>query len=93
MVEHKLIPSQQQLKMMSYFLDFGKNEITFHVQYSEKFLTSHIYVWSPKDKIIISDVDGTITKSDVLGHILPRLGTSDWAHKGVAALYSKLSDE
>ncbi|KAJ8965307.1 hypothetical protein NQ317_018803 [Molorchus minor] len=31
----------------------------------------HLYKWRWDDKIVISDIDGTITKSDVLGHILP----------------------
>ena len=39
---------------------------------------------------MISDVDGTVTKSDILGHILPRLGASDWAHKGIASLYNNI---
>ena len=33
------------------------------------------------------DIDGTITKSDVLGHAAALVGT-DWTHRGVAALYS-----
>jgi phosphatidate phosphatase LPIN len=37
---------------------------------------------------VISDIDGTITKSDVLGHILPAIG-HDWAQSGVAQLFSK----
>ena len=30
-------------------------------------------------------VDGTITRSDVLGHILPQVGV-DWSHPGVTAM-------
>ena len=39
--------------------------------------------------MVISDIDGTITKSDVLGHILPVIG-NDWAQSGVAQLFSKI---
>ena len=39
--------------------------------------------------MVISDIDGTITKSDVLGHILPVIGR-DWAQSGVAQLFSKI---
>ena len=39
---------------------------------------------------MISDVDGTITKSDVLGHLMPRVGY-DWAHLGVTSLYSRIT--
>ncbi|KAF4111808.1 hypothetical protein G5714_006603 [Onychostoma macrolepis] len=48
-----------------------------------------IYLWNYDDKIIISDIDGTITKSDALGHILPQLG-KDWTHHGIAKLYHKI---
>uniref|UniRef100_A0A8C4EYB7 phosphatidate phosphatase n=1 Tax=Dicentrarchus labrax TaxID=13489 RepID=A0A8C4EYB7_DICLA len=49
-----------------------------------------IYLWNWDDKIIISDIDGTITRSDTLGHILPTLG-KDWTHQGIAHLYHKVS--
>lgn len=39
--------------------------------------------------MIISDVDGTITKSDMLGHVLPRFGR-DWTHTGIAKLYTAI---
>ena len=39
--------------------------------------------------MVISDIDGTITKSDVLGHLLPVIG-KDWAQSGVAQLYTKI---
>uniref|UniRef100_A0AAY4AGX3 phosphatidate phosphatase n=1 Tax=Denticeps clupeoides TaxID=299321 RepID=A0AAY4AGX3_9TELE len=49
-----------------------------------------IYLWNWDDKIVISDIDGTITRSDTLGHILPTLG-KDWTHQGIARLYHKVS--
>ncbi|EKX42221.1 hypothetical protein GUITHDRAFT_74095, partial [Guillardia theta CCMP2712] len=42
-----------------------------------------------KSKIVISDVDGTITKSDLLGHIAPAFGIQ-WAQKGVAQLLTRI---
>jgi len=49
----------------------------------------HVYLWNYTDKIVISDIDGTITKSDVLGHVLPIIGR-DWAQSGVASLFTKI---
>jgi phosphatidate phosphatase PAH1 len=46
-------------------------------------------LWNYTDKIVISDIDGTITKSDVLGHVLPIIGR-DWAQSGVASLFTKI---
>lgn len=31
-----------------------------------------------------------MTKSDVLGHLLPRLGISNWVHIGIASLYTNI---
>lgn len=40
---------------------------------------------------MISDIDGTITKSDVLGHVIPAIGGT-WAHAGVAELYTRIKN-
>lgn len=40
-------------------------------------------------KILVSDVDGTVTKSDMLGHVMPRLGR-DWSHVGICKLYTAI---
>ncbi|KAL5109522.1 Phosphatidate phosphatase LPIN3 [Taenia crassiceps] len=53
--------------------------------------TARIYLWRSDDKVVVSDVDGTITRSDLLGHVLPALGR-DWSHEGVAELYSRAAD-
>ena len=49
----------------------------------------HVYRWNYNDKIVISDIDGTISKSDVLGLRLPIIGW-DWTQPGVAALFTKI---
>lgn len=43
------------------------------------------------EKIVISDIDGTITKSDVLGHVIAAIG-GQWAHVGVAELYTRIKE-
>lgn len=52
---------------------------------------SKIFLWRYDDKIVISDIDGTITKSDVLGHILPYIGR-DWAQLGVTNLFTQIEN-
>jgi phosphatidate phosphatase LPIN len=42
-----------------------------------------IFLWDHSEKIVISDIDGTITKSDILGQIL-----SKWIHTGVTKLFT-----
>lgn len=41
--------------------------------------------------MIVSDIDGTITKSDVWGQVLPIFGR-DWTQTGVADLYSAIEN-
>ncbi|XP_012541918.1 phosphatidate phosphatase LPIN2 isoform X2 [Monomorium pharaonis] len=72
----------------------GANEVVFSVTTAyqgTKRCKCHIYKWKWNDKIVISDIDGTITKSDVLGHILPIVG-KDWAQSGVAQLFTKIKN-
>ncbi|XP_072107362.1 phosphatidate phosphatase LPIN1-like isoform X14 [Mobula birostris] len=83
--------SSDQLKSLQ--LKDGPNDIVFSVttQYQGTCrCEGTIYLWNWNDKIIISDIDGTITRSDALGHILPTLG-KDWTHHGIAKLYHKVS--
>ncbi|XP_061850470.1 phosphatidate phosphatase LPIN2 isoform X3 [Colius striatus] len=73
----------------------GPNDVVFSIttQYQGTCrCAGTIYLWNWNDKIIISDIDGTITKSDALGHILPQLG-KDWTHQGIAKLYHSINEE
>jgi len=75
-------------------LKSGSNEIQFSVTTAFQGTTKckcHIFLWKHTSKIVISDIDGTITKSDVLGHILPVIG-KDWAQSGVAQLFNKIKN-
>jgi phosphatidate phosphatase LPIN len=49
-----------------------------------------MYLWKHETPVVISDIDGTITKSDALGHVLNMIGR-DWTHAGIAKLYSDIS--
>lgn len=53
-------------------------------------ISCKIFLWDYTTKIVISDIDGTITKSDVLGHVLPKFG-NDWSHDHVCELMNKIS--
>ena len=54
-------------------------------------ISSNIYLWNYTDKIVISDFDGTITRSDVIGQLVVYLGI-DWTHKYIAKLYSHIAN-
>ncbi|XP_051954330.1 phosphatidate phosphatase LPIN1-like isoform X2 [Xyrauchen texanus] len=83
--------SSEQLASLQ--LKDGPNDVVFSVttQYQGTCrCEGTIYLWNWNDKIVISDIDGTITRSDKLGHILPTLG-KDWTHQGIAHLYHSVS--
>ncbi|XP_073682608.1 phosphatidate phosphatase LPIN1 isoform X2 [Garra rufa] len=80
-------------QLASLYLKDGPNDVVFSVttQYQGTCrCEGTIYLWNWDDKIVISDIDGTITRSDTLGHILPTLG-KDWTHQGIARLYHRVS--
>ncbi|XP_062401573.1 zgc:123305 isoform X1 [Sardina pilchardus] len=82
--------TSQQIERLN--LREGANTVVFSVttQYQGTCrCEAAIYLWNWNDRVIISDIDGTITKSDALGHILPQLG-KDWTHHGIAKLYHKI---
>jgi phosphatidate phosphatase LPIN len=52
-------------------------------------LTAYIYLLRWDTRLVVSDVDGTITRSDLLGHVLPTLGV-DWSHPGITQLFHNI---
>ncbi|KIJ06746.1 hypothetical protein PAXINDRAFT_103243, partial [Paxillus involutus ATCC 200175] len=78
--------SSDQLKSLN--LKPGANTITFSLSMTgAPACTARIFVWDSSDLVVVSDIDGTITKSDGLGHIFTMIGR-DWTHLGVAKLYT-----
>eukprot|EP00127_Corallochytrium_limacisporum_P007313 Clim_evm54s246 gene=Clim_evmTU54s246 len=82
--------TSEELQKMN--LKPGLNEISFKIVtklQGTAYVDADIYLWRHNVKIVISDIDGTVTKSDALGHILPALGR-DWTHPGLARLYTAI---
>ena len=85
-------PSSSQLKALN--LHYGRNEIQFvctNTFNGEQKLKCDLYLWPSNAKIVISDIDGTITRSDVLGQLMPMIG-KDWSHKGITDLFTNISE-
>ncbi|XP_059646975.1 phosphatidate phosphatase PAH1-like [Cornus florida] len=86
------VPTTEQIASLN--LKEGQNMVTF--TFSTRVLgmqqvDAHIYLWKWNARIVISDVDGTITKSDVLGQFMPLVG-KDWTQSGVARLFSAIKE-
>ncbi|TDL29651.1 LNS2-domain-containing protein [Rickenella mellea] len=80
--------TSDQLKALN--LKVGSNNVTFSLATSKVVAcTARIFLWEGGDRIVISDIDGTITKSDALGHVFTMIGR-DWTHLGVAKLYTDI---
>ncbi|KAJ7591588.1 nuclear elongation and deformation protein 1 [Mycena floridula] len=80
--------TSDQLKSLN--LKPGSNTITFALSATGAIACSaRIFVWDSTDMVVISDIDGTITKSDALGHVFAMVGR-DWTHLGVAKLYTDI---
>ncbi|KAK8309157.1 hypothetical protein V6Z12_D02G108600 [Gossypium hirsutum] len=96
-----ITPTSEQLASLN--LKDGMNQITF--TFSTAMLgkqqvlfvgfllevDARIYLWHWNTHVVISDVDGTITKSDVLGQFMPLVGM-DWSQTGVAHLFSAIKE-
>ena len=83
-----------QEEVTSLDLKPGVNTISFSFNsrvWGLQEVSAYVYLWDWNVKLVISDVDGTITKSDVLGHLAPMVGR-DWSHDGVAALYNDITE-
>ncbi|KAI9015046.1 Lipin/Ned1/Smp2-domain-containing protein [Gaertneriomyces semiglobifer] len=79
--------TSEQLKDLN--LRKGPNTITFTVHQGAASVTAKLFLYDIDCKIVISDIDGTITKSDALGHIFTMVG-KDWTHSGIANLYTNI---
>ncbi|RXH72758.1 hypothetical protein DVH24_012442 [Malus domestica] len=91
-MERALAPMSEQLASLK--LKEGKNTVTFTfftAMLGKQQVDARIYLWKWNTRIVISDVDGTITKSDVLGQFMPLVGV-DWSHVGVTHLFSAIKD-
>ncbi|KAF7682436.1 Nuclear elongation and deformation protein 1 [Astathelohania contejeani] len=83
-----LRPTPAQLSSLN--LKHGRNELIFKMGGADRQLSANIFLWRYDDKILVSDIDGTITKSDLWGHIYGYVG-KDWTHLGVAQLFSRIA--
>ncbi|XVF76562.1 hypothetical protein PTKIN_Ptkin13bG0275800 [Pterospermum kingtungense] len=86
------VPTNEQIASLN--LKDGQNMVTFSFctrVLGTQQVDAHIYLWKWNAKIVISDVDGTITKSDVLGQFMPLVGR-DWTQSGVAKLFSAIKE-
>ena len=67
-------------------LKSGENQAKFVLQVAPGVVQEaefQIFLWDENEKVIISDIDGTITRSDVMGQL-----KTNYIHKGVCLLFN-----
>ncbi|UJR14755.1 hypothetical protein I4U23_001745 [Adineta vaga] len=87
-----MILTSDQLKRLN--LKSGTNHVEFSVTTAFQGTTvveANIFLFDHMTKFVISDIDGTITRSDVFGHILPLVGR-DWYHEGIADFFQAIQE-
>ncbi|KAL2249610.1 UNVERIFIED_CONTAM: Phosphatidate phosphatase PAH2, partial [Sesamum indicum] len=87
-----LTPTSEQLASLK--LKEGKNIVIFTfstAMLGKQQVDARIFLWRWDARIVISDVDGTITRSDLLGQVMPLVGM-DWSQSGVAHLFSAIKE-
>ncbi|KAI9096699.1 hypothetical protein K1719_025878 [Acacia pycnantha] len=85
-------PTAEQLASLN--LKEGKNTVNFTFSMGtveDEQVDAQMFLWKWNSRIVISDVDGTITKSDVLGQVMPLVGV-DWSQTGVTHLFSAIKE-
>ncbi|KAL6930823.1 hypothetical protein ACO0R3_003945 [Hanseniaspora guilliermondii] len=70
-------------------LKHGVNNLKFVIDKGTSVLEARLFLWKWDTPIVISDIDGTITKSDAMGHVMAMIG-KDWTHPGVAKLFTDI---
>jgi len=86
---HNKVPTQEYLTSMR--LAKGVNRVRFTSMITRQSAFAKIFVWDTDVKIVVTDIDGTITRSDVRGHLCSRLGVK-WHHNSVADCFRKLNE-
>ncbi|PVU94635.1 hypothetical protein BB559_002945 [Furculomyces boomerangus] len=77
-------------QLASLNLKLGENKVRFRIKSGKGYVEARIFLYNHDVQIVISDIDGTITKSDALGHLFNMVGR-DWTHTGVAKLFTEIN--
>ena len=83
-------------QLSKFELKMGPNPVVFRVTTASGSLvktSAVMFLMNNTAQLVVSDIDGTVTKSNIRGLVLPSLGISDWKHRGVVELYEKIQDQ
>jgi len=67
----------------------GRNKARYVCPELSEILDFSVFLYEEEQKIVVTDIDGTITESDIKGQVLPHLGITA-QHRKVVELFDKL---
>jgi hypothetical protein len=85
-VRYRKTPDSGMLSRLG--LRMGENRAKFSLEIGAGVFEEtefRIYLWDENEQIVVSDIDGTITRSDVMGQL-----KTNYIHKGVCLLYNEI---
>lgn len=90
--KYSIHPSTKILPLFQ--LQSGKNTIHVHHRKSDSGISFNFWLYSPHDKFVIMDIDGTITKSDVTGYMQTVfMGIYTHIHDGIVDLMNYFTEK
>lgn len=94
---NETLEDQDIASKLAPYLKPGRNPVRYLLLDDKKVLGmahANIFLWSHKDSIIVSDIDGTITKSNTRG-VIDTILTENYryCHQGICELLSHLAEQ
>eukprot|EP00288_Rhodomonas_lens_P016144 CAMPEP_0177695450 /NCGR_PEP_ID=MMETSP0484_2-20121128/3462_1 /TAXON_ID=354590 /ORGANISM="Rhodomonas lens, Strain RHODO" /LENGTH=481 /DNA_ID=CAMNT_0019206373 /DNA_START=195 /DNA_END=1636 /DNA_ORIENTATION=+ len=88
-----LRPSSAHVAALSTFLVPGRNVVRYQLNGDRALfdINACIFLWQSTDKLVVCDIDGTVTRSDLLGYSAHLLGY-EYTHDGVTDVLCYLYD-
>ena len=77
-------PDTETIQKMNLKQGLNKAKFILNTGATKEEINMKIFLWDYNEKLIISDIDGTITKSDIAGQLL-----SNYIHLGVTKLFAE----
>jgi len=87
--ESTMLTSDQ---LAEFNLQPGKNTGKYVCEELDVSIDFNVYLYQDSDKLVLTDIDGTITESDIKGHVYPIFGITA-AHKKVIELFAKIRQQ
>ena len=89
---HSSSPSHHILKEMN--LKKGQNRVSFYAKSLDCSANFNVFLWDIRTPIIVCDIDGTLTKSDVRGYMeTVYLKRYSYVHSGAVSLIKSLESK